>query len=424
MNTPATVPEALEALPVPVLLTTAEGSILFRNSLAQDWLEADEQTLLGRSIGDFFVDDFDFRQLQLMLSHDNGPVAVERRVQSAGGRRYWASIDVRRYGTGGGCIWLLRDCSVMHRELDVLQLENRRFRHMLECSAEGYVLFDAHTGRIREVNPAFCKLLGYAAEDLVGQPVTRFTHSSSLALHQDMLARVLQEAQQSYELRLLGSLRQVLDVQISSSTLFDDNHSPLGVVALVVDITERKKNEERILYLALYDSLTSLPNRILLEERLQQALRERQRRSGLMGLLFLDLDNFKQINDTLGHDVGDALLQALARRLHQVVRKSDTVARLGGDEFIVLLPDLAGRAAAAQVAAKLLQAAQSPFETAGHLLDVSCSIGIAIAPDDGDAPTVLRQQADKAMYVAKSRGKNQFAFCPPDSTHDPDVRPA
>lgn len=418
MKTLITAADALDAVPIPLLLTASDGSILYRNAPACDWLEAGEGSLLGRSLLELFVDEFDFRQLQLMLGHDNGCISVERRVQTLAGRRYWAAVEVRRFAADGCCLWLFKDASATHRELEALHLENRRFRHMLEASAEGYVLFDTHTCTIREVNPAFCQLLGLAAEDVLGRPMTAFTHVSSLPQHQNMLQRLIDIPLQSYELRLQGAGRELLDVQVSTTTLFDDNRMPLCAVALIVDITERKKNEERILYLALYDSLTSLPNRILLEERLQQALRERQRRAGLMGLLFLDLDNFKQINDSLGHDVGDALLQALARRLHQVVRKSDTVARLGGDEFIVLLPDLVGRAAAAQVAAKLLQAAQGELLIHGHRLQVSCSIGIAIAPDDGDTDTGLKQQADKAMYIAKGRGKNQFAFCPQDQHHE------
>lgn len=421
MKTLNSAADAFEATPIPLLLSAGDGSILFRNGLAREWLEAGEGSLLGHSLLDIFVDDLDFRQLQLMLAHENGTINVERRLQALSGRRYWVSIDVRRFAADGCCLWMLKDISATHRELEALHLENRRFRHMLDASAEGYVLFDTHTYKVREVNPAFCQLLGLSADEIVGRLITAFTHSSTLELQQQRLTQLLEMPQQSYELRLQGAARQLLDVQISSTTLFDDNRAPLCVVALVVDITERKKNEERILYLALYDNLTSLPNRILLEERLQQALRERQRRDGLMGLLFLDLDNFKQINDTLGHDIGDGLLQALARRLHQVVRKSDTVARLGGDEFIVLLPDLAGRAAAAQVAAKLLQASQSAYVIKGHALQVSCSIGIGIAPDDGDNGTQLKQQADKAMYIAKSRGKNQFAFCPQDPIHDPAV---
>lgn len=417
---PSELGEWFELAPTSLFVTTAEGVVLACNQAAKHWLSGDVD-LTGQSLASFFVDQHDFRQLQLMLAHDNGSISIERRLHHLNGKRYWAAIEVRPLRQGKAWMWSLRDLSSLHTELERLHLENQRFRHMLEASIEGYVVIDTRTHQILEVNPAFCRLLGLSESDVVGQHVTAFTLRDSLPLHQAMLKQLLEDTQQQYQLRLLATENRILDVQISCSTLFDDSGLPLCAVALVVDMTERKRNEERILYLALYDSLTALPNRLLLEERLQQALKERQRRGGLLALLFVDLDNFKTINDTLGHDVGDGLLQALAKRLHLAVRKSDTVARLGGDEFIVLLPEVTGRAAVAQVAAKLLQSLEPVFEVLGHHIEISCSIGIAIAPEDGLTDIQLKQQADKAMYVAKGRGKHQFAFCPQDPNHEPSV---
>lgn len=406
-----------DVAPVSLLVTASDGEILACNQAAIHWLASDADWV-GRNLSSLFDDPHDFRQLQLMLSHDNGTLSIERRLHNVAGRHFWAALEVKPLSQTQAWIWSFHDLTATHHELETLQLENRRFRHMLETSIEGYVLIDTRTHQILQVNPAFCQLLGMTEADIVGQHVTAFTLRESLPLQQHMLQQLLEDTQQQYQLKLLGTGQRVVDVQISSSTLFDDAGLPLCAVALVVDITERKKNEERILYLALYDSLTSLPNRLLLEERLQQSLKERERRNGILGLLFVDLDNFKVINDTLGHDVGDGLLKALARRLHLAVRKSDTVARLGGDEFIVLLPDVTGKAAVAQIAAKLLQSLEPAFDVLGHRLEISCSIGIALSPTDGVTDIQLKQQADKAMYVAKARGKHQFAFCPQDPSHD------
>ena len=185
---------------------------------------------------------------------------------------------------------------------------------------------------------------------------------------------------------------------------------------MLTDITERKLNEERILYLAFYDTLTALPNRFLLSERVDQALLQQKRQGGQIGLMFIDLDDFKQVNDTLGHDVGDALLQEVAKRLNACVRRSDTVARLGGDEFIVLLPNLKGREDAALVAEKIIASLNLPILVGNERLSARLSIGIAVGPEDGQDANALKKAADVAMYRAKAQGKNCYAF------HSPQMR--
>ena len=403
--------ELFESAPVALLVTDTDGRILEANALTRSWLEAGEGSLLQLLMAVVFVDELDFRQLHLMLMHDHGVISVERRIHDRGGRRYWVTIDVRAMDDGRRWLWALRDISDYHREEERLRLDNRRYYGMLEATSEGYVLIDVGGLTIREVNSALCRMLGLTADELMGRPLTAFTHPDSLERHQEMLRGIESSPQRHYEISLVAADGRTIDVDIKGATLFDDYGLAVSAFALITDITERKRNEERILYLALYDSLTALPNRVLLEERLKQALAWCLRERKVLALLFIDLDNFKQINDTLGHDVGDGLLRQLAKRLYHAVRKSDTVARLGGDEFIVLAPDLANREAAGQVAQKLLQALAEPFHVGDHVLPVTCSIGIAMAPEHGDTGVRLKQEADKAMYVAKARGRNQAAFC-------------
>ncbi|MDP3846823.1 MAG: EAL domain-containing protein [Pseudomonas sp.] len=189
---------------------------------------------------------------------------------------------------------------------------------------------------------------------------------------------------------------------------FDRNGNPTRLTGVQIDITERKLAEQRILHMATHDSLTGLANRMLLTDRLQQVLLSNSRKSQMSALLFIDLDHFKQINDTLGHIVGDELLKFVGNTLQNLVRKSDTVARLGGDEFVLLLPQIEGCESAIRVADKIIQAMAAPLHIEGASFTISPSIGISLYPDDGlDAETLLRN-ADIAMYRAKSRGRNNY----------------
>ena len=178
----------------------------------------------------------------------------------------------------------------------------------------------------------------------------------------------------------------------------------------VQDITERKTAEEQVRYLAYYDALTGLPNRSLLQDRLAKALASARRRGEKVALLFLDLDRFKTINDSLGHSVGDLLLKEVAERLKKWAREQDTVARLGGDEFVVVLTGIKDVADAAVAADRLMKAMSTEFMVQGHLLSATCSLGISVFPDHGRDGEALIKNADAAMYCAKENGRNNFQF--------------
>ena len=186
----------------------------------------------------------------------------------------------------------------------------------------------------------------------------------------------------------------------------------------ITDITERKLAEEKVQHLAHYDALTDLPNRTLLADRLQQALTTARRDKVRLALMFLDLDMFKPINDTLGHNVGDLLLKEAAQRMQACVRESDTVARIGGDEFVVLLPTIEMEQDAMVVAEKIRHTLNQPFELAGHSLHISSSIGIAVYPEHGSEGKVLLKNADTAMYYAKESGRNTVKFFPTTKQED------
>ena len=185
---------------------------------------------------------------------------------------------------------------------------------------------------------------------------------------------------------------------------------PVGMWAIVRDITERKKLEDAIKYQAYHDALTDLPNRTLFIDHLNLELAQSRRNRKMLATMFLDLDRFKIINDTLGHTTGDLLLREVAKRLKTCVRESDTVARIGGDEFNVLLADMAHAEHAATIAEKIISVFKEPFEIGGIELHVTTSIGISLYPGDGENAETLLKNADTAMYSAKEAGRNNYQF--------------
>ena len=273
------------------------------------------------------------------------------------------------------------------------------------------IIFTDEEHRILSINPATTQMTGYEAFELVGQSVFGLI---------DLNERQPKEAFEG-DLALRSSWQGELEVTQKNGDSFpagtrvnrvDDPQSglPAHYVWILADITERKQSEERMRHIAQHDALTGLPNRMALLMRLAQLLPEARRHGWKIAMMFLDLDRFKIINDTLGHQVGDELLREVACRLSSVVRETDFVARLGGDEFVIILPGISSAADAAVVAGKAIGALSSAIEANGHELHTTPSIGISVFPDDGpDGDTILKN-ADTAMYHAKAAGRNNFQF--------------
>ncbi len=297
-----------------------------------------------------------------------------------------------------------------------LRESEQKLRRVLDTTHEGFWMVDPEH-RIIEVNPALCSMLLRSRSEILGASLLDLLHEADHPVF-FAAAGVRNGGATRHEMALRRPDGSLLACEFSITPMLDENGKPIGLFALISDITARKQAEEQIRNLAFYDVLTQLPNRRLLLDRLGQALATSQRSRQFGGILFLDLDSFKTINDTQGHDVGDLLLMEVARRLRACVRDDDTVARLGGDEFVVLLEGLhADQATAAAqvetVAEKLRDAINQPFSIKGHEFHSTPSIGVCLFFNHQIGVDELLKRADVAMYQAKDAGRNAIRFFDP-----------
>ena len=284
----------------------------------------------------------------------------------------------------------------------------RLAERVIEASQEGIVITDAET-RIEHVNPAFTHLTGYRLEEVVGRtPRVLSSGRQDAAFYHGMWQALLTRGYWRGEIWNRRKDGQLYLEQLTITAITDDQGVTRRYVGLFTDITQLRENEKRVRQLAYYDALTGLPNRRLLEDRLELAIRHAHRQEQRLAVIFIDLDHFKQVNDTLGHAVGDELLLRVAERLGHHLREDDTLARLGGDEFLVLLPELQALDEVTRVARRLIEAVSEPFAQGGREFRVGCSLGISLYPDDGATPEDLVRNADAAMSRAKQEGRNTY----------------
>jgi len=336
--------------------------------------------------------------------------AVEHRLASGAVRNVEVYAS-RVFSHGRVLLYaIVHDITARRRAEEQLRLAGK----VIEGSAEGMLITDRDS-RILSVNPAFCRITGYSEADVLGRTPSIFKSDRHDAeFYRAMWAAIHAQGIWQGEIWNRGKDGRVFPEWLAISVVRDERGEVGNYVGIFTDISERKASEEHIRHLAEHDALTNLPNRVLLNDRLVQAILKAQRTQHKIALLFVDLDRFKNINDSLGHLVGDHLLQEVAERILRVVRSSDTVSRPGGDEFILLLPEISGADHAARVAAKLLEVLAAPHRIDGHELVVTASIGISIYPDDGADMQTLIRSADTAMYHSKESGRNAYHFFAPE----------
>ena len=336
------------------------------------------------------------------------PVALELLNYKKSGEPFRMQVDIAPvFDEAGRCTHFAaieRDVTPQHRAVERVRLAATA----LNRTDEGVMVLDAQ-GRATLVNDAFTAITGYGASEMIGRVPRLDPEHKDLTLFDEIKARIDDSGSWRGELwarRRDGSAYPAL----TRITQGSDGEGGTHYFVAFQDISQRKDTEARLQYLSSHDGLTALPNRLLLQDRTDKCIDHARRRGGHIALLFLDVDRFKQINDSLGHKAGDELLRLTAARLQSAVRTSDTVARMGGDEFTVLLDDLNAPQDAGVVAGKILQTFSRPMDLAGGSVYVSMSIGISCFPSDGENFNAMLHNADLAMYRAKQQGRGQYHF--------------
>jgi len=300
-----------------------------------------------------------------------------------------------------------------------LELENIKSHKILEMAAEGIVSIDTE-GKLLSFNRAAQKIFGYSEAEVIGKNASLLIPPPHRDNHDEYISRYLQSGQAhaigtTMELQGRRKDGRSFPMELSLTEIkLGDAHF---FTAVLRDVSEQKLAIKRIEQLAHYDELTHLPNRSLFYDRLGQAITMAKRNRSSIALMYIDLDGFKKVNDTMGHHMGDLLLVQTAERLRLCVRESDTLARIGGDEFTILLNDAHERENVERVAQKIIHSIDQPFYLEGQVAQIGASVGIARYPDDAPTGGTLLIVADKAMYAAKAAGKNTYRFgIPGDAT--------
>jgi len=331
---------------------------------------------------------------------------ISFRIKSGEVRQLLCSVELIRLEQGACLLLVAQDIT----ERKKAETQMQKLSRALEQTADAVLITD-RDGVIEYVNPAFERVSGYTSAETVGrQPNLLKSGRQGPGFHENLWKTIL--AGEVFNDVLINRRKDgsLYYEEKTITPIKDADGRVTHFVATGKDITERMQTQERLAFMAQHDPLTELPNRALLLDRLKQSLAGARWRERRVGVLFVDLDRFKTINDTLGHEVGDRLLQQLAERFQRSVRDGDTVARFGGDEFVILLDDVASEDDVAGVAQKVLQALAPPFQVDGQTLYVTASIGVSLFPNDGENASTLLRNADIAMYRAKELGKNTYQF--------------
>ncbi|MBF0622124.1 MAG: EAL domain-containing protein [Magnetococcales bacterium] len=425
-----------------ILGTNESGLIVFSNPASEKMLQFTSEELFGQSLVEILKEkdtdhnktlDIDSAILNTLKDGDVRTVEEQLFRCKNGSRILVEYVVAPTYEEEyiSGLVLTFRDISRRKQAEEILrnahdQLErrvlertkelrtvNERLRltsQVFESTSEAIVITDAKN-RIIEVNPAFIRITGYTSDEALGKnPGFMKSGRHDRAFYADLWKKVWQEGFWQGEIWDRRKNGEVYPKWLTINTVKDKTDDLIQCIGVFSDISRVKATEEKLEQLAFFDGLTGLPNRTLFKTRLEHEFTAAHRHRKKIALLFLDLDNFKNINDTLGHAAGDNLLTIMAGRIKSCVRDSDTVSRLGGDEFTIILTDIDDASSVSHVVYNIQKSMRKPMKLDGHRIVVGGSIGIAIYPDDGNTSDSLIKNADAAMYHAKESGRNTYAF--------------
>lgn len=367
---------------------------------------ADANVLLGM----IHADDLHVIEDSIRHAHIDGTSCTDMRMIRPDGRMFWIeAYDTLHFPPEGGVIWTGYAQDITERKLleQDLRLSEAKFRTLVE-NANDIIYTLTPEGELSYISPNWQDVLGYEVEPFIGHSYEPLIHPNDLDRTREFMRAVFTtgKKQSGVEYRIRhadGSWRWHTS---NASPVLDEAGRVSAYLGIAREITERKQQEAQIHHLAHHDLLTGLPNRAMFFDRLEAAIDEASAESRKLALMFVDLDRFKPVNDRHGHAVGDQLLQAVAGRMHTILRAGDLVGRIGGDEFIVLLHDIRTEDDALTAAEKLRCHLETPFDIEGRRLQISASIGIALYPSHADNARELARRADEAMYLSKAEGRN------------------
>ena len=306
----------------------------------------------------------------------------------------------------------LLDITERKRAEDALKRAEEKYRNIFENAMVG-IYQSTPEGRYLSVNPAMARIFGYSSPEEMIKTITNTRLQTYVNPDDRIRFKKLLESGEvvgGFEIQRYRKDKGKFWVSINSRAVFDESGKVLYYEGIAEDVTERKKAEETITHMAYHDILTGLPNRMLFNDRLSVEIARTSRHQKRLAVMMLDLDRFKDVNDTFGHDIGDMLLKAIAEGLTKLLRKSDTVARLGGDEFILILTELNQVKDASVIARNIIDSFKKPFQLNSHTISITTSIGIAVFPEDGGDANTLVKNADTAMYRTKQAGRNNYQW--------------
>jgi len=314
-------------------------------------------------------------------------------------------------GEPSGFHGISRDITERKKMEDTIRQSEEKYRTIIETIQDGYMEMDL-AGNYVFMNDVVCEHLKYPREELIGKNYSKFLTKESAKKTFQVFSKIYKTGipLKSFEMEGLRKDGTTGFYDLSVTLIKDEKGKPVGFRSISRDTTERKQAEEKIRHLATHDVLTDLPSLRLANDRLSQSLKMARRQKSITAVMFIDLDGFKAVNDTLGHDTGDYVLKQVAKRLLSCVRASDTVARVGGDEFLITADGIHSPENVRQIAEKVIQSVSQPIIFNGKQAVVGASIGIALCPNDGEDMNQLIKQADEAMYRIKKIGKNGFCF--------------
>lgn len=401
----------VQVSPVGLIVSKIDGSFEYVNQAMLDMLGYSEQEIYQSELILTHPQDIEIgrRMRQRLLKNPSRPVVMEKRYVHKSGKVIVSltSMTVLKNDKGEVVNFVAQVIDIEYRKK--MEKSADLFRTMVNASRDAMFIIDPSSGKILDANTEGCDSLGYEYEEILDLNIAQV---GSKIFDEAEWGEHVNKIRQQHHMLFYGEHRHkdthMFPVEVSLSYLTQNDFEYL--LAIVRDITERKKSEELIWRQANYDQLTDLPNRNMLYDRLKQGIKKALRSDRRIAVLCLDLDNFKYVNDTLGHDVGDKLLQQVGGMLNNCVREIDTVSRLGGDEFCVLIEQVEEVSHVDRIANAILAALSKPFLIGDHKVFTSTSVGIAFFPEDATSVEDLLKQSDQAMYFAKNKGRNCFQY--------------